>query len=187
MSQKYDFVAIGDILVDAFIELDKDHADVSIDLDTGRQTLHIPFGSKLPYRDVTVINAVGNSPNAATAAHRLGLKTALITHLGHDRNGKDCLDALRTEGIHTEYVKLHEGKQTNYHYVLRYGPERTILIKHEVFPYALPDFAEPPRFLYFSSVGEHGLPYHHEIASCKSTSRDQTRVPARYVPNQSRS
>lgn len=165
MSQKYDFVAIGDILIDAFIELDKDHADVSVDLDTGRQTLHMPFGSKLPYIDMTVINAVGNSPNAATAAHRLGLNTALVTHLGHDRNGKDCLEALRTEGINTEYVKLHEGKQTNFHYVLRYGPERTILIKHEVFPYALPDFAEPPRFLYFSSVGEHGLPYHHEIAT----------------------
>ncbi len=165
MSQQYDFVAIGDILVDAFIELDKDQADVSVDLDTGRQTLHMPFGTKLPYKDVTVINAVGNSPNAAVSAHRLGLKTALVTHLGHDRNGKDCLEALRTEGIHTEYVKLHEGKKTNYHYVLRYGPERTILINHEVFPYALPDFAVPPRFLYFSSVGEHGIPYHHEIAA----------------------
>jgi sugar/nucleoside kinase (ribokinase family) len=38
------------------------------------------------------------------------------------------------------------------------------LIKHEVFPYTLPDFAVPPRYLYFSSIGEHGVPYHHEIA-----------------------
>ncbi len=164
MSQQYDFVAIGDILIDAFIELNKDEADVSIDLDTGRQTLHMPFGGKLPYNDVTVINAVGNSPNAAVAAHRLGLETALVTHLGNDRNGKDCLEALRTEGVHTDFVKLHEGKKTNYHYVLRYGAERTILINHEVYPYALPDFPTPPRFLYFSSVGEHGLPYHFEIA-----------------------
>ncbi len=163
-SEQFDFVAIGDIVVDAFIELNKDQADVSIDMDTGRKTLHMPFGSKLPYDDVTVINAVGNSPNAAVSAHRLGLKSALVAHLGHDRNGKDCLEALRREGVHTEYVKLHEGKFTNYHYVLRYGPERTILIKHEVFPYALPDFPEPPRFIYFSSVGEHGLPYHFEIA-----------------------
>src|SRR5690606_28574327 len=61
-------------------------------------------------------------------------------------------------------VQLHEGKTTNYHYVLRYGPERTILIKHEDYPYALPDFPVPPKYFYFSSVGEHGLPYHHEIA-----------------------
>lgn len=165
MSQKYDFVAIGDIVVDAFIQLNKDAADVSQDLDTGRMTLHMPFGSKLPYDNVVIVNAVGNSPNAAVAAHRLGLNTALLTNLGHDRYGKDCLEALRTEGINTEYVKLHEGKFTNYHYVLRYGAERTILIKHEKFPYTLPDFAEPPRYIYFSSVGEHGLPYHHEIAN----------------------
>lgn len=164
MSQQYDFVAIGDILVDAFIELSRDDADVSVDLDTGRQTLQMPFGTKLPYKDVEVINAVGNSPNAAVAAHRLGLTTALVTNLGNDRNGKDSLEALRNEGIHTDYVRLHEGKKTNFHYVLRYGPERTILIKHEVFDYQLPEFAVPPRYLYFSSIGEHGLPHHHEIA-----------------------
>jgi ribokinase len=164
MSQQYDFVALGDILVDAFIELSKDDADVSVDLDTGRQTLQMPFGTKLPYKDVETIYAVGNSPNAAVAAHRLGLSTALVTNLGNDRNGKDCLEALRHEGVHTDFVRMHEGKQTNFHYVLRYGAERTILIKHEKFDYRLPDFPVPPRFIYFSSIGEHGIEHHHEIA-----------------------
>ena len=163
-SEKHDFVAIGDIVIDAFLELNIDHADVSQDLDTGRKTLHMPFGSKLPYKDVTVVNAVGNSPNAAVSAHRLGLNAALVTNVGHDRNGKDCLDALRQEGVHTDYVKIHEGKNTNYHYVLRYGPERTILIKHEQFPYTLPDFSEPPRYIYFSSIGEHGVDFHFTIS-----------------------
>lgn len=164
MSQQYDFVAIGDTVVDAFIELSKDEADVSIDLDTGRKTLTMKFGEKIPYKDVTVVNAVGNSPNAAVSAHRLGLQSALISSVGHDRYGTDCLQALREEGVHTDYVKVHEGKLTNYHYVLRYGPERTILIKHEQFPYALPQFDTPPRYIYFSSIGEHGLPHHFEIA-----------------------
>lgn len=164
MTQQYDFVAIGDMVVDAFIELDKDQADVSVDLDTGRKTLQMSFGNKLPYKDVTVVNAVGNSPNAAVSAHRLGLQSALVTNAGNDRNGEDCLQKLREEGVHTEYVKIHEGKKTNYHYVLRYGPERTILIKHEQFPYVLPDFETPPRYLYFSSIGEHGIDYHFEIA-----------------------
>ena len=164
MSHQYDFVAIGDILIDAFIQLNIDQADVSIDLDTSRKTLHMPFGGKLPYDDVVVVPAVGNSPNAATGAHRLGLETALVTHVGNDKFGKECLDALRANGIHTDFVKVHEDKVTNYHYVLRYGPERVILIKHENYPYALPDFPVAPKFFYFSSVGEHGLPYHHEIA-----------------------
>lgn len=164
MSHQYDFVAIGDILIDAFIELNKDQADVSVDLDTGRKTLHMPFGGKIPYNSVEVLPAVGNSPNAAVSAHRLGLESALVSNLGHDKFGKECMDALRQEGIHTDFVKVHEGKTTNYHYVLRYGPERTILINHETYPYALPDFPVPPRYIYFSSIGEHGIAHHHEIA-----------------------
>ena len=164
MAEQYDFVAIGDIVVDAFIQLDVDAADVSQDMDSGRKTLHMPFGDKLPYDDVTVVNAVGNSPNAAVAAKRLGLNAALVASVGHDRYGTDCLDALRTEGVHTDFIKVHEDKKTNYHFVLRYGPERTILIKHEQYPYMLPDFDVPPRYIYFSSIGEHGLPFHFEIA-----------------------
>lgn len=164
MSHQYDFVAIGDILIDEFIALNKDMSSVSSDIDTGRLTLHMPFGGKIPYDESVIIPAVGNSPNAAVSAHRLGLKAALVTNLGHDKGGRDCLDALRAEGIHTDFVKVHEGMVTNYHYVLRHGAERTILIKHEAYPYSLPDFPVPPKFLYFSSVGEHGIEYHHEIA-----------------------
>lgn len=164
MPQQYDFVAIGDLVVDAFIELSKDDADVSTDMDTGRQTLHMPFGQKLPYTDVVVVNAVGNSPNAAVSALRLGLQSTLISSVGHDNYGSDCIEQLRSEGMHTEYVKIHEGMKTNYHYVLQYGPERTILIKHEKFPYVLPNFEVPPRYIYLSSIGEHGVDHHFEVA-----------------------
>lgn len=164
-SQQYDFVAIGDITIDAFIELSKKDARVVCDPDGRACQLQMNFGDKLPYEDVTVVNAVGNSPNAAVSAHRLGLRSALITNLGHDRNGKDCLDALRREGVDTDLVKIHEGKKTNYHYVLRYGAERTILIKHEEYPYLMPNIATPPRFLYFSSIGENGVAFHHDVAA----------------------
>lgn len=161
---KHDFVAIGDITIDAFIDLSKKDASVVCDIDGKPCQLIMNFGEKLPYENVTVIPAVGNSPNAAVSAHRLGLKAALVANVGHDRNGKDCIDALRKEGVATDYVRSHEGRLTNYHYVLRYGAERTILIKHEHYPYMLPRFPLPPRYLYFSSVGENSLPFHHEIA-----------------------
>lgn len=164
MSEKYDFVAIGDITIDAFIQLSKKDARVVCDIEGRPCQLMMNFGDKLPFEDVVVVPAVGNSPNAAVSAHRLGLRSALIANLGHDRNGKDCLDALRKEGVSTDFVKVHEGKKTNYHYVLRYGAERTILIKHETYPYSLPDFGQPPRFLYFSSIGENGVAFHDEIA-----------------------
>ena len=108
MSHQYDFVAVGDILIDAFIKLNKDMADVSIDLDTGRKTLHMPFSGKIPYDDVVVVPAVGNSPNAAVSAHRLGLETALVTNIGNDKFGKECLDALRLVGLDEIVVASHQ-------------------------------------------------------------------------------
>ena len=164
MNTRYDFVALGDITTDAFIELSDKDAKVVCDIEGRPCQIMMNFGDKLPYKDVVVVPAVGNSPNAAVSAHRLGLRSALVTNLGHDRNGKDCLEALRKEGVATEYVKVHERKISNYHYVLRLGAERTILIKHETYPYILPDFKEPPRYLYFSSIGESGVDFHFEVA-----------------------
>jgi len=165
MPQQYDFIAIGDITIDAFIKLSEEDAKITVDPKTGKKKLEMDFGGKLPYEDVTIVNAVGNSANAAVSAYRLGLRSALVANLGHDRNGKDCLDAMRNEGVDTDFIKIHEGKKTNYHYVLRYGAERTILIKHEEYPYTLPDFRIPPRYLYFSSIGKNGTAFHHEIAA----------------------
>ena len=165
MAQQYDFIAIGDITIDAFIELREEDARVEVDEKTGRKRLSMFFGEKLPYKKVTVVNAVGNSPNAAVSAHRLGLRSALVANLGHDQYGKDCLNQLRKEGVDTDFVRIHEHKTTNYHYVLQLGPERTILIKHEEYPYVLPDFDSAPRYLYFSSIGENGVQFHHDIAA----------------------
>lgn len=169
---RHDFVAVGDITTDAFIDLSKDDAQIVCDIDGKPCKLQMNFGEKVPYQNVTVIPAVGNSPNAAVSAYRLGLKSALVANVGHDRNGKDCLDALRKEGVATDFVRSHEGRLTNYHYVLRYGAERTILIKHEHYPYMLPRFPEAPRYLYFSSVGENSLPFHHEIAAYVKEHKD---------------
>jgi ribokinase len=39
--------------------------------------------------------------------------------------------------------------------------QRTILVKHEAFDYALPAIPDGPKWLYLSSLGENSLPYHH--------------------------
>lgn len=158
-----DFVGLGDIITDAFIEL-KD-ASINCDIDHENCKLCMRFGDKIPYESVKVINAVGNSPNASVSAHRLGLDTALSTNMGDDRFGNENLEALKNEGINTAYVVIHPGKKSNYHYVLRYEAERTILVKHHEYDYVLPDFDKPPRWLYLSSLGENSVPFHHEIAS----------------------
>lgn len=157
-----DFVAIGDIVTDEFIQLRKDRAVINKEL-SGRKVLSMYFGDKLEFENAVNVPAVGNSPNAAVSAKRLGLKTALVTDIGDDEGGAEIQAWLEKEGIDMRFVDVHAGKETNHHYVLRYGPERTILIKHEKYDYVVPDMGAP-KWIYFSSVGEHGIEYHHQIA-----------------------
>lgn len=156
-----DFLAIGDTVVDAFIKLKDAHVHCKIDTDVCE--LCVRFGDKVPYESVTVIPAVGNAANAAVSASRLGLRSALLTNLGDDDNGKECLDALKKDNVITDFIKINSGIKTNYHYVLLYDVDRTILIKHEKYPYELGDIGEP-KWIYFSSVSETAYPFHDKVA-----------------------
>lgn len=159
---KLDFVAIGDIVVDNFIQLNKKEAEIFKDEKSGIEKLCINFADKIPYESSKEISAVGNSPNAAVAAARLGLKSALIADVGDDENGKKCLNSLKKNSVVTNFIKKHKGEQTNYHYVLRYNADRTILVKHTEFNYKFPNIGSP-KWIYLSSLAENSLPYHKEI------------------------
>lgn len=158
-----EFLAIGDIVTDAFILLKE--AKVNCDANGENCTLSMRFGDKLPYESVDIVRAVGNSPNASVAAARLGLSSALATNLGDDQNGKECLESLQKDRVITDYVKVHVGMETNYHYVLRFGAERTILVKHHEYPYEFPTVEPAPKWMYLSSLAESSLPYHDQIAN----------------------
>ena len=114
--KKYDFVAIGDTVMDAFIRLNE--AEVRCDADNKNCKLCVDFGAKVPFESLTELPAVGNSANASVSAARLGLTTALITNLGKDAHGTESIASLTHDGVDTSFVTMHEGKKTNYHYVL---------------------------------------------------------------------
>lgn len=160
--EKIDFLAVGDIIIDAFIKLKDAHVHCKIDTDACE--LCVRFGDKVPYESVTVVPAVGNGPNASVSAVRLGLKSALVTNLGDDRHGLKCLESLQKDKIIIDYVAKEKDKKTNYHYVLWYDVDRTILIKHTQFTYKFPEIGEVP-WIYLSSLAENSLPYHAEILS----------------------
>ncbi len=159
---KIDVLAIGDIVIDAFIKLKDAHVHCNIDKEGCELCLR--FGDKIPYESVTVVPSVGNSPNAAVSAARLGLKSALMTNLGDDQHGKDCLAVLEKEKVDTTFVKTNPGKNTNYHYVLWYDIDRTILVKHQSYERSLLNLEEYfPSWIYLSSMGEDSLDFHKEI------------------------
>ncbi len=153
-------------MTDAFIKLKE--ASVNCDINREHCTITMAFGDKIPYESVEVVRAVGNSSNAAVAASRLGLKSALVTNMGNDENGAECLESLKKNGVVTDFVSVHQGKETNYHYVLWYEDDRTILVKHQEYDRIFPDIGGP-KWLYLSSLGGNTLPYHRQIAEYLST------------------
>ncbi len=161
--KQLDLLAIGDSVTDAFIRLKDASVHCSIHKDTCE--LCMRFGDKIPYESATVINGVGNSPNAAVSASRLGLSVGLISHTGGDMYGKEVISSLTKERIDTSFINIEKNKPSNYHYVLWYEDDRTILIKHTAFSYIFTPPPTAPRWIYLSSLGDHTESYHDAIAN----------------------
>lgn len=162
MKRKYDLVSVGDVVIDAFIQLHE--ASIHCDLNHERCQLCMSFADKIPYESLFVAPAVGNASNVAVGASRLGLDVAMVTAIGKDSYGEQILDVYRKEGVATNFVKANAGLPTNYHFVLTFKAERTILIKHQPFEYVRPNALDKSTdWIYFSSIAPHTLPFHHEM------------------------
>lgn len=163
MSDRIDVLSVGDIVTDDFIKLLDDQA--RIDDENGQKRISMEFGLKLPFHHSESLVAVGNAANAAVNFAKLGLNSSLVTNLGDDQHGRDMIMTLQKSNVGTHLVRQHAGRKSNYHYVLWYGEERTILIKHEDYPYHWPRITpnEVPRWVYFSSIAETAEEYHDEL------------------------
>ena len=160
--KKLDVLSVGDVVTDAFIKLDDDKA-WSEERD-GQKILSMPFATKIPFDHAEVIEAVGNASNAAVAFARLGLSSGLVSNVGEDAWGRDIINSLKSKKVDTRFVHINPDKVSNYHYVLWYKEERTILIKHEDYDYHWPRFREPdmPKWIYFSSISERAIDNYHD-------------------------
>lgn len=164
ISKQLDVLSIGDVVSDAFIKLLDDKAWT--EERDGQQVLVMPFATKIPYEGTIFVEGVGNAANAAVSFARLGLNVGFVTNVGDDKYGRGVIAALSGNKVDTRWVRVNPNKGTNYHYVLWYKEERTILIKHEQYEYSWPNLRaqEVPRWVYFSSIAENSLEYHDEVA-----------------------
>ncbi len=164
-TDQIDVLSVGDIVTDAFIKLQDDQA-VVYNSDDDTKWLAMPFGMKIPFDHSEIIEAVGNAPNAAVSFARLGLNSALAANVGGDQHGRDMIVALHKKKVDSRYVHINPGKASNYHYVLWYKEERTILIKHEEYDYHWPHLKpkEIPKWIYFSSISKNALEMHDDMA-----------------------
>jgi 2-dehydro-3-deoxygluconokinase len=156
---KYDLVSIGDTTIDAFVELHE--ASVHCNIDRTSCQLCLNYADKIPYERLTMLPA-GNSTNNAVGTVRLGLKNAFISAVGDDDNGRVILKELKSEGIDTQYIRVNPKSRTNFHVVLVFQGERTILINHNKFEYNLPPKLDT-KWIYFSSMGAGTEKFHQSF------------------------
>lgn len=162
---KLDVLSIGDVVTDAFIKLLDDRAEAYQD-DKGKW-LVMPFATKIPFDHAEEIEAVGNAANAAASFAKMGLKSGLIANVGEDQHGRDVIQTLKKLDVDTRFVHVNPGKISNFHYVLWYKEERTILIKHEEYDYQWPRFRtdDIPKWIYFSSISKNALDHYHDYVT----------------------
>lgn len=160
--EQIDFFAVGDIVTEPFIRLKEASVHCNINNDTCEICMR--WGDKIPYEFFVLTAAVGNASNAAVCAARLGLRSSLRAYLGKDRYGEGSLEVLKNERVDTTYIVTDPARPSNYHYVLWYETERTILVKHEEYDYMWPNIPVPPKWTYLSSLAQNSLQYHLEMA-----------------------
>src|SRR3989344_8526260 len=152
--KKFDVISIGDTTLDVFLEIDEANAEVVCQNGDEDCVLQIAWADKIPVKKITKVYAVGNAANVAVGCSRLGLKAALYTILGDDREGKECFNVLKSEKVAKDYIVWDKKNGPNYSAVINYKGERTILVYHEQRTYELPKLAGAD-WIYLTAIG-HG-------------------------------
>ncbi len=162
-AQSFDVVSLGDVVTDEFIRLPS--GPVHVRTDEHGSWLEIPLGVKLAVGDDAPANTGGSAANAAVALAHLGLRVGLASYLAHDQVGLDVLSALRAQDVDTRLIHVDAPTHTVRNFVLSFGGERTILVRHAAFTYhwtGLRDF-EVPTWLSVNSLGPDALDYQDQI------------------------
>jgi sugar/nucleoside kinase (ribokinase family) len=144
-----DFVAVGEAGIDTFLMLNADQADVLCRRNPATCELSLPYGEKVPVEtQITCLG--GNAANAAVAAARFGVASALLAVRGDDATGERVAALLAQEGVQ-DNVMVSPGSATPSSTIICYERERTILSYHP--PRGTSDVLLPEaKWIYFTSL-----------------------------------
>ncbi len=152
----YDIITIGSATRDVFIRssameiLDCDHSPSGADA-------CFPLGAKIDVQDV-VMETGGGATNAAVTFGRLGFRTATVTSVGDDANGRDVLAALKQDHVSGSLVQTDRSRQTAFSVIILSGSgERTILVhrgaSENIDPRKIPWGKMRAKWFYVTSLG----------------------------------
>lgn len=145
----FDLISIGVTFVDTYIPL----IDAQVLEKDGGRLLAVPFGAKVPVGPSTSVIG-GNAANNAVGSARLGLKSAVYTHVGNkdeDEWDNRIIAKFKKEGVDTRYVSETNRLPSGHNTILYFKGERTILNHHQEWEYNLPDL-ERAKWIYLTSM-----------------------------------
>lgn len=148
----YNIIAIGDPVVDTHVQIADSSTECSL-IPHGTMKLCLDFGSKIQILNCSQILG-GNAANFGIGTAKLGLKTAVISTIGNDVNGKMILKDLADRGVDTSIITTDESVPTKYNIVLNYCKERTILSYSHPREYAWPRPMPATDWIYYTSLSE---------------------------------
>ncbi|MFA7653944.1 MAG: carbohydrate kinase family protein [Candidatus Magasanikbacteria bacterium] len=147
----YNIITIGDAVIDTHVQID--NAAVECGLDGQSCRLCLDFASKIPITDSFQCLG-GNAANVACGTTKLGLKTAILTSVGNDSNGKLVKQELKKYGVDTGLLTFDAKTKTRYSVVLNFKGERTILSFHRKRSYCWPKKLSETGWIYFTGLSE---------------------------------
>ena len=87
-----------------------------------------PMGTKIELDDI-IFETGGGATNAAVTFQNFGLKTACLTAVGADDNGRAVISSLKKHKVNIKGIQIIQQKKTSYSIILLAGTgERSILV-----------------------------------------------------------
>ncbi|HEY4484334.1 MAG TPA: carbohydrate kinase family protein [Candidatus Paceibacterota bacterium] len=122
----FDIITIGSATRDVLLKAEGFELRKHEDSPSGIEQC-FPLGSKIEIKEV-VFATGGGAANASVTFARQGLKTACVSAVGEDFNGREIVEELRKEKVETKFFQKHGDDYSAYSVILVYpSAERTIL------------------------------------------------------------
>ncbi|MDO8669354.1 MAG: carbohydrate kinase family protein [Candidatus Buchananbacteria bacterium] len=129
-NKKFDVISVGGATTD-FMFYSREGELISTSNLTKQKLLAFEYGSKI-IADKVYRTYGGGSANTAVAFAHLGLKTAVISKVGLDEEGKRVIDNLKRQGVDTGLIKSDKHNATAFSMILTV---RGVENEHIVFAY----------------------------------------------------
>ncbi len=129
---KYDLVTIGDIMKDIFVFPSVSEMEKPLNRH-GEKFLVFEHGDKISISDIHY-DIGGTAGNVAIGSSKLGLKTSIISAIGHDSEGEGIIKTLEKARVDTSHLIIRKDKKTSFSVIISYEGERSILVFHSFHP-----------------------------------------------------